>query len=310
MDNYCKHCGEKLTPGQEHDCPKKITWNKIKAYILKIVNKIGPNEDVDESEWFEKGKSIVPDVVDQNDGEITVKQYDVAILRSRLKGCEADGKMQITNKRILFRAAGKSLIGRTVYQSEFDISHIEGIEVCKDYRFMWLDLFIALAIFGLSMGLGRAVGAIMTSTPNVFLCFLTIPLGVATSIPFFIMRKHYKTKMFSAGVGISMLISMIATVEYSDNNFLLVLGLLGSLALFYIAILFFIAMFFSCFQPNLAIVVQSSTAASAVKAVAVYSGYDEVLPSNDTDLVIKEIGAVINDIKTLGDFGVEKWKTK
>ncbi len=307
MDNYCKHCGEKLTPGQEHDCPKKITWTKIKAYILKIVNKIGPNEDVDESEWLEKGKSIVPDVVDQNDGEITVKQYEVAFLRSRLKGCEADGKMQITNKRILFRAAGKSLIGRTVYQSEFDISHIEGIEVCKDYRFMWLDFFIALALMGWSIGLGAGIGSLIASAKNAFLAVLQIMMGTATTIPFFMIRKHYKVKIFLTGLGLGLISSAGATSELLGYNLLMILSIVAGL---YTLVLFFTSVFFSLFQPNLAIVVQSSTAASAIKAVAVYSGYDEVLPSKDTDLVIKEIGAVINDIKTLGDFGVEKWKTK
>ena len=39
-----------------------------------------------------------------------------------------------------------------------------------------------------------------------------------------------------------------------------------------------------------------------------YSGFSEVLPGKDADLAIKEIGAIINDIKTLGDFAVEKWQ--
>ena len=39
-----------------------------------------------------------------------------------------------------------------------------------------------------------------------------------------------------------------------------------------------------------------------------YSGFAEVLPDKDADLAIKELGTIINDIKTLGDFGVEKWK--
>ena len=39
-----------------------------------------------------------------------------------------------------------------------------------------------------------------------------------------------------------------------------------------------------------------------------YSGFAEVIPWEDADLAIKEIGAIINDVKTLGDMGVEKWK--
>ena len=307
MTNYCKRCGEKLTPGQEHDCPKKIKWSKLKIYLLKFINKIGPNEDVDESEWLEKGKSIVTDVVDPTEGEITVKQYDVARLRTRLKGCKADGKMQITNKRVLFRAAGKSLVGRTTYQSEFDISHIEGVEICKDYRFMWLDFFIAILLMGWSVALGFLVGGALVKSGSIFLNILTILCSIATSIPFYMMRKHYKIKLFSAGVGGGLLSATIASAALFEYKFLMILGVITAI---YTGVLFFIAMFFSFFQPNLAIVVQSSTAATAIQAVAVYSGYDEVLPSGDTDLVIKEIGAIINDIKTLGDLGIDKWKTK
>ena len=39
-----------------------------------------------------------------------------------------------------------------------------------------------------------------------------------------------------------------------------------------------------------------------------FSGFTEILPWEDTDLAIKEVATVIDDIKTLGDFGVEKWK--
>ena len=307
MKNYCRHCGAKLDPEQKHDCPKKIKWSKLRTCFLKLFNKIGPNEEVDGTEWLEKGKSIVSDVVDSTEGEITVKQYDVAQLRTRLKGCKADGKMQITNKRVLFRAAGKSLVGRTVYQSEFDISHIEGVEIGKGYRFMWLDFFIAIYLMGWSVSLGLLVGGVLVFSGSIFLNVLTILCSIATTIPFYLVQKHYKIKLFSAGIGGGLLSATIASAALHGYKFLIILG---AVAAVYTGVLLFIAMFFSFFQPSLGIVVRSSTGGSAIQAVAVYSGYDEVLPSKDTDLVIKEIGAVINDIKTLGDIGIDKWKTK
>lgn len=39
-----------------------------------------------------------------------------------------------------------------------------------------------------------------------------------------------------------------------------------------------------------------------------YSGFAEILPWTDTDIAIKEVGTIIDDIKTMGDAAIEKWK--
>ena len=41
---------------------------------------------------------------------------------------------------------------------------------------------------------------------------------------------------------------------------------------------------------------------------AVFTGYNEVLPTEQTNKAIREIGAMISDIQKLGDLAVEKWK--
>lgn len=38
------------------------------------------------------------------------------------------------------------------------------------------------------------------------------------------------------------------------------------------------------------------------------SGYQEILPWKDTDIAIRELGTMIDDIKTMGDAAIEKWK--
>ena len=43
---------------------------------------------------------------------------------------------------------------------------------------------------------------------------------------------------------------------------------------------------------------------------AQYMGYNEVLPTDETEKAIREIGAIINDIQKLGDYGIAKWKTE
>ena len=38
------------------------------------------------------------------------------------------------------------------------------------------------------------------------------------------------------------------------------------------------------------------------------TGFDEVIPTEQTESAIREISAIIGDIQKLGDFGIEKWK--
>ena len=106
MKNYCKHCGEKLEPGLEHRCPSGDFLKKVKLWIMRVLKRIGVEVFFENNtDFYERGKNIAPDCVALDDGEISVKQYNLALLRSRSKFTEAEGRLQITNKRVLFRAA-------------------------------------------------------------------------------------------------------------------------------------------------------------------------------------------------------------
>ena len=37
-------------------------------------------------------------------------------------------------------------------------------------------------------------------------------------------------------------------------------------------------------------------------------GFSEVIPTDESETVIRELSALINDIQKLGDFGIDKWK--
>lgn len=58
--------------------------------------------------------------------------------------------MQVTNKRVIFRAAGRSIGGRTTLQHEFSIGDISGVEARSDYKFSLLYLIFAFFILNLS----------------------------------------------------------------------------------------------------------------------------------------------------------------
>ena len=35
-----------------------------------------------------------------------------------------------------------------------------------------------------------------------------------------------------------------------------------------------------------------------------------MLPTAETEAAIQEVGAIINDIQRMGDYGIEKWRTQ
>ena len=110
-------------------------------------------------------------------------------------------------------------------------------------------------------------------------------------------------------------------IRFGDSN-LKALTVITGIAAFVIMVFVWISWFLSCFKANLVIEAKTSGGSPGIqikhkytsliiwKKMEEYSGFAEILPGKDADLAIKEIGAIINDIKTLGDFGVDKWKNK
>ena len=46
---------------------------------------------------------------------------NLALLRTRLKFMKAEGRMMVTNRRVLFRAAGTSLTGNILQEHQFNL---------------------------------------------------------------------------------------------------------------------------------------------------------------------------------------------
>ena len=117
--------------------------------------------------------------------------------------------------------------------------------------------------------------------------------------------------MLSAATG-----GMIGAVSETDNSFILVCTVIMCLA----ALINLILM--SIVQNLVAIFKTGAAAAIEIKREPVmgllaflflgkedkYSGFAEILRWTDTDIAIKEVGTIIDDIKTMGDAAIEKWK--
>lgn len=156
---YCQNCGRTLLAGDICECDIKNRSTR-KTIISKLLNFLGL--DIPENNnIYERNMYIVPECITENEGEIPIKQYNIAVLRSRFKFMRAEGRVQITNNRLLFRATGRSLTGDTILQKEFAINAISGIEARIDSRFNISEMLFGILI-------------------NVFLVFIT---GIFRIIP-------------------------------------------------------------------------------------------------------------------------------
>ena len=78
-----------------------------------------------------------------------------------------------------------------------------------------------------------------------------------------------------------------------------------------IAVLYIVSLFLFALKPSLSIAV--TTKCASAEPIYIWSRQTmasvmEILPGEDADVAIEEIGSMIMDIQKLGDLGVKKWK--
>lgn len=322
MAKFCTKCGKPL---DECTCGRNQTTeflNQSRGAFAQMKNRMGIGEvETNGVPPYERGMKIIPECVKASEGEIPVKQYTVAKLRTRFLGipiAKAEGRVEVTNKRIIFRALGRSLMGHLTLQQEFAIDDVAGMEVRKEFTAsIWDFLFaIILITFGCSIGMG-----IVDNIETVFIkLILALLFGVAGMIPFFIMKKRWWQKLICTSFSLGGLIGgSMAEIGNIDDT-LIYIAALPILVAFIIVI---VNMFLFIIKPNLVMVVKTKSFTDAVDIQRMkngifarimggqmqeHTGYTEVIPIENSEEAIRELGAVITDIQKFGDFGIEKWQ--
>ena len=165
---YCTRCGKPIAEGERCSCQKTGLHFDFSAGNNYVEQFFGLQDQVrDPKERYERGMKIIPDNIQPDEGEKTIRQYDLCTLRSRIKFMRAEGRLQVTNKRIVFRAKGTSLTGPTILQQEFSISELSGFQINKNTRFSLLDLLLAILI-SVALGfVGQSIAAAMIVRPKL-----------------------------------------------------------------------------------------------------------------------------------------------
>ena len=252
---YCRFCGEELVDGQ-CDCyeyqasvgnvrsqyqqayqkskepliiPKfRLKFSSVGSFISSVRDQSGMSEpELITTDPFEHNVPIVPDCLQPEENEIVVKQYNIAKLRTRLKFMKAEGRLMVTNRRILFRAAGTSLTGNILQEHQFNLDELGGIEIHKDYKFSFLSFFgcMFLDIFVLAL-----VFALFASSTSTSIVAVGIILGIIGLLPTFLFYKRFWIKLMCA-IASSGFFSMAVAIS-DGNGFLRFLLIMANIIVF------------------------------------------------------------------------------
>lgn len=358
---FCTKCGQPIIDGQVHVCPAAATQpvtqqpteksfavqqkgdsinisidtEKMKDKVDTAKEKLGLDTDrKDSTGAYERGKKIVPECICANDGEIPVKQYNIAKLRTRLTLAKAEGRLQVTNKRLIFRATGRSIMGRVSLHEEFKINEIAGVEFRNRPEFNFLNLLGAMLLTSLFGAIGGAASywiyeesdeAIMYIASVFALVFAIASLAGCVLLAILCSRDKTTDKMYALRQMV-LSISAASMGAYGVNIVDSDSEVFGGILLFFAALTSIgglINLFLMAFVPNLAIIIKTKGALPGIQvqketpiglfsmlfgnSAPVNSGFAEVLPWKDTDTAMRELGTIVDDIQTIGDTAISKW---
>ncbi len=333
MAKYCRFCGNELVEGQ-CDCTEfqatmgdekenqyqeagkkapflipsfHLDFSSFSSFISSIRDLSGISEPNSfNGDPYEHDIPIVPDCVQPEENEIVVKQYNIAKLRTRLKFMKAEGRLMVTNRRVLFRAAGTSLVGNILQEHQFNLDEIGGVEIHKDYKFSILSFLGCILLDVLAL---QIITDIFANTGNNGIVAIGLIFGILGLVPTFIVYKHFWLKLLCVIVSTGCF--SLASTASNGNNFVDLLFVIAAFVLL-------INLFIVCFVPNLVIKIKTKGASGAVvigsqksmfrrKTGDDYSGFAEVMPWEDTVMAMNELGTMIDDLQKQGDYAIDKW---
>lgn len=327
MQKYCTKCGRELL--ENNKCPHcESTENtgkrkKRRSLLVMLLTWMGigvPNEN--SANVFEKAQKIVPDIVKADENEVPVKEYDMAFLRSRIRGQYARGRLQITNKRVLFRAVGMSYQGPIAQQYEFAVDEIAGVEIRKSNRISGLNIFLCFLLNAMIMPIAAGISNEFAAKMPIFAAICTVLFAFSCIVPFFALRRKFWLKLVIMSFGLGSIFGIGSVMDISLSTLLNGLETNVFDYLYWILFAFWVAnVVLVSMVPDAVILIKVKGAAEAIsirrklfatpfRQAVEYTGFGEVAPGRDFDKAVIEVGALINDLNTLGDLAVEKWKEK
>ena len=295
---FCSECGSALNEQgrcSNPSCPQHIpkTNNENKKYAFKPKT------------YEEKAKRIVPECVEPDLDEVHIKQYDIARLQTLIKGAFAEGRLQVTNKRVLFRSAGNSILGPTSLQYEFSLEEIAGIEIRKEARFNFFSSLLLILFTYLIFSVFSPIFTAIKSWSFVSTVF-SLLMAVAAVFFFFLLRSKKVWRYLA--------VSVPFVWYFADTKLSAIPSNLPFIHFtFWVAFFaWLISFLYLAFAPNLVINIKAKGGTPSMEIRRKdgffsfhhieYTGFSQVIPGPDTDIAMKEIGALIREVQQTGTY--------
>lgn len=259
------------------------------------------------------------------EAECSVRTYVCTYYKSRLLGLEATGYLAVTNKRVIFQAAGTSNAGSSVIQSEVPIEDVSGISSYKGTYFSIGHLLAAFVVSAVGGGLlNMVVGLLTALLRDTDMVVLWIAAILAVVVSFFLPRKalwrpvlaSMSAIAFTLIGGGSLMRDTLSLFTQSYNSGASSIAFLLSFA---VGIYALFCYFWYARRPTITLAVHSKGGSSTPISISGASGlgiFDiaagkalNAEPAQDAEPMLKELGAVILDIQKMGDFGIGKWQS-
>lgn len=297
---FCAECGSALD--EKGQCPNASCSNHRAPQSESSPNRRDSIFSPSKTMTFkEKGKKIVPDCIEPDLDEIHIKQYDIARLQTLIKGARAEGRLQVTNKRLVFRSTGFSIVGPTSLQHEFSIEEIAGIEIRKEARLNAFSTILLVLLLSVVYSIFHPIFLAVYNNVFIGTVFSTL-LAAAAVFLFFLFHKQH----FLRYAIMCVILSALPIGPMMGGHKIQVWSVAVS------ALVFFISMLYIVFAPNLVVRILTKGGNSSVdirKKDSIfsfqhneYTGFSQVMPGPDTDLAIKELGALIREVQQTGTY--------
>lgn len=285
------------------------------------------------------GKNLTP-----AESEITIRTYHCTSLSSRLLNLKAQGYLVVTNKRVIFHAYGSSYTGASVLQSEIPVEDVSGISHYKGTMFSLPHLLTALAVIffytpfvmGILGGISTIIGSLFYQVSSILQIGLLI-LGIVVSAFSFSIssKKIWRLVVLMTGIAIlniatagggGGLLSMFSgrggnvfseTISAINGAASAIVSVIGAIASFGLGIYSLFCVYMYAQRETVSLAISSKGGSSTPIAISGISGFGHnaaaikaltAEPAADVDTMIRELGAMITDIQSLGDYGIEKWQ--
>lgn len=265
---------------------------------------------------------LVKGSIAPSEDEHSVRTYFCTHYKSWLLSLEAKGFLGITNKRVIFQATGSSNVGKSVIQSEVPIADVSGISSYKGYYFSFGHLLGALFV---SAAAGGLISSLLTllgfSSDNTTFNVFSWIIAIVTICASFLISKKTIFRPILAGIATAVLSilgsgSIIRNLnpfsgQSSSGGWIFILAVASS-------IVFFVFLVIYAKRPTFSLSICSKGGSSTPISISGVSGIGifsssagkalNAEPADEAESMLKELGAIIMDIQTLGDIGISKWK--